>query len=383
MRKRHFNLNGWFKFIDMSNSTIKEIRKYLSHPQMHLDEDVKQIRVTLDNLEKAAASTGMKSQADALKLLNELEGEYSQLERQYEELKHLNQELQDRLSVSGSELANLGDQSNPTALTVGISDLEKRNEEAIFDALSAFNKQCPYCGKDQYRVGIRDKIEIDHFVPIAKGGQDVPWNLLPVCKECNRKKKDRQPISFLSPPVFQRCQDYLLNVRKRYFDEGIEQYESLSHLKILVDKNMEFLKKNATEPFVHDLVQLIAPERIKEIHKISEMWLGDDQEYVPSTLGMLDYLTDQISNRKGEFSKGVVMSPWGAVCDRLQETAPRNAGKITPTLLMRVLKKLEWRDLGRINSRDYNSKKRAFRAPELIGLGKSELRRIGEGNQPS
>jgi hypothetical protein len=57
VRKRHFNLNGWFKFIDMSNSTIKEIRKYLSHPQMHLDEDVKQIRVTLDNLEKAAASS--------------------------------------------------------------------------------------------------------------------------------------------------------------------------------------------------------------------------------------------------------------------------------------------------------------------------------------
>jgi 5-methylcytosine-specific restriction endonuclease McrA len=362
----------------MSNSTIKEIRKYLCQPQMHLDEDVKQIRVTLDNLEKAAASSGMKSQADTLKLLDDLEGQYSQLERQYEELKQVNHELQGRFSISGSELANLGGESTPTALTVGISDLEKRNEEAIFDALSAFDKQCPYCGKDQYRVGIRDKIEIDHFVPISKGGQHVPWNLLPVCKECNRKKKDRQPINFLSASIFQRCQDYLLSVRRKYFDEGIVQYESLSHLKILINNNMEFLRKNATEPFIQDLVQLIAPEKIEDIHKVSEMWIGDDREYLPSNLGVLDYLIDQISNRKGEFAKGVVMSPWGAVCDRLQEAAPKNMGKITPTLLMKVLKKLDWRDLGRINSRDFNSKKRTFRAPELIGMSKSDLRRLGE-----
>ena len=367
----------------MSNSTIKEIRKYLSQPQINLGEGVKQIRAALDNLEKAAVSSGIKSQADALRLLSELEEEYKQLEQEHADLKKLTLELQNKFSVSGSELVNLVDEPAQTALTLGISDLEKRNEEAIFDALSAFNKQCPYCGKDHYRVGIRDKIEIDHFVPISKGGQHVPWNLFPVCKECNRKKKDRQPISFLSAPIFQRCQDYLLSVRKKYFDEGIVQYESMAHLKILVDKNMEFLRKNAAQPFVRDLVQLIAPEKIEDIHKVSEMWLGDDQEYVPSTLGMLDYLTDQISNRQGEFAKGVVMSPWGAVCDRLQESAPANIGKITPTLLMRVLKKLEWRDLGRINSREYNSKKRAFRAPELAGLGKSDLRRLGEDQQPN
>jgi DNA-binding transcriptional MerR regulator len=353
----------------MSNSTIKEIRKYLSRPQAHLDEDLKQIRVTLDKLEEAAASSGMKSQADALKLLNELEKEYSQLEQQHEELQKLNDELQSKFSISGAELTHLGDQPNPTALTMGISDLEKRNEEAIFDALSAFNKQCPYCGKDQYRVGIRDKIEIDHFVPISKGGQDVPWNLLPVCKECNRKKKDRQPISFLSPTVYQRCQDYLLGVRKRYFAEGIVQHESLSHLKILVKKNMEFLRKNATEPFVRDLVQLIAPEKIEDIHK---------QEYVPSNVGMLDYLIDQISNRKGEFAKGVIGAPFHSLCDRISGSMP-NGSKVSPSALMHALAEGGWIDMGRLVSHDLPSSKRIFVVPDVLGKHtKSEIRRMVE-----
>ena len=366
----------------MSNLTIKEIRRYLSNPPEYLEEGIKLIRVTLDKLEQAKSSSSEKSQADVLRLLNEIEREYSQLDKQYAELREINHSLQEKLSIKAYELANFGDSSNPTALTVGISDLGKRNEEAIFDALSAFDKLCPYCGKDHYRVGIRDKIEIDHFVPISRGGQDVPWNLLPVCKECNRKKKDHQAINFLSPLVYRRCQDYLLSVRKKYFDEGIQQYESLSHLKILIDNNMEFLQRNASEPFVRDLVQLISPEKIEGIHRASVLQNETDTKNKSPVIGMIDYLADQISNKKGEFAKGVVMSPWGELCDRLQDDAPSNIGKITPSLLMQVLKKLNWRDVGMINSRDFNSKKRAFRSPELVGLRKSDLRRIGEDSQP-
>ena len=61
-------------------------------------------------------------------------------------------------------------ENNRASVSFAIPDLEKKNEEAVFDALYKFDKKCPYCGKDQYRVGIRDKIEIDHFVPISKGG---------------------------------------------------------------------------------------------------------------------------------------------------------------------------------------------------------------------
>jgi len=362
----------------MSNSTIKEIRRYLSNPPEYLEEGIKLIRVTLDKLEQAKAGSSEKSQADVLRLLNEIEREYSQLDKQYAELRDINHSLQEKLSSKAYEFANLGESTNPTALTVGISDLVKRNEEAIFDALSAFDKLCPYCGKDHYRVGIRDKIEIDHFVPISRGGQDVPWNLLPVCKECNRKKKDHQAINFLSPLVYRRCQDYLLSVRKRYFDEGIHQYESLSHLKILVNNNLEFLQRNASEPFVRDLVQLISPEKIEDIHRISGLEKERDPKYKSSSHGMLDYLADQISNRKGEFAKGVIGSPFHLLCDRLAELAPSNV-KVSQVVLLKILKKLGWVDCGRLASADYKSKKHIYAAPELVDtLSKSELRRMLE-----
>ena len=47
-------------------------------------------------------------------------------------------------------------------------------DEAIFDAINEFDKRCPYCSKDLYMGGIREKIEIDHFIPVSKGGSISP-----------------------------------------------------------------------------------------------------------------------------------------------------------------------------------------------------------------
>jgi len=48
-------------------------------------------------------------------------------------------------------------------VTIGINNLAKLNEEALFDALTFFKKLCPCCGGHIYRAGIRQKIEIDRF----------------------------------------------------------------------------------------------------------------------------------------------------------------------------------------------------------------------------
>ncbi|MGB1238735.1 MAG: hypothetical protein ACPG4U_11030, partial [Pseudomonadales bacterium] len=58
---------------------------------------------------------------------------------------------------------------------IAISNLEKKLEEAKFDAISFFDKKCPYCSSDLYSGHVRTKIEIDHFYPISRGGQNVPW----------------------------------------------------------------------------------------------------------------------------------------------------------------------------------------------------------------
>jgi hypothetical protein len=45
---------------------------------------------------------------------------------------------------------------------------------------------------------------------------------------------------------------------------------------------------------------------------------------------------------------------------------------------MHALKEAGWLDCGRLASREHGTKKHIFCAPELAGLTKSELRRMGE-----
>jgi 5-methylcytosine-specific restriction endonuclease McrA len=43
---------------------------------------------------------------------------------------------------------------------------------------------CAYCGATEL-------IEVDHIVPLARGGAHEPTNLAPACRPCNRSKRDR------------------------------------------------------------------------------------------------------------------------------------------------------------------------------------------------
>lgn len=48
-----------------------------------------------------------------------------------------------------------------------------------------FNCECAYCGSEVINL------EQDHFIPLSKGGSYTKGNILPVCKSCNVKKKDK------------------------------------------------------------------------------------------------------------------------------------------------------------------------------------------------
>jgi hypothetical protein len=94
------------------------------------------------------------------------------------------------------------------------------------------------------------------------------------------------------------------------------------------------------------------------------------------------YLVEAMRLKVGEFSKGVIGSPFHAVCDRLAGSAPAGV-KVPQQALLHAFKEAGWVDCGRLKSRDYDTKKHIYCAPDMADRPKSELRRMVEDAPPA
>jgi hypothetical protein len=54
--------------------------------------------------------------------------------------------------------------------------------------------KCFYC-----EVTLEYDWEMDHYIPVSKGGKNAIENLVPACRTCNQTKKDTLPHEFVSP----------------------------------------------------------------------------------------------------------------------------------------------------------------------------------------
>jgi hypothetical protein len=112
------------------------------------------------------------------------------------------------------------------------------------------------------------------------------------------------------------------------------------------------------------------------------MWTEFKANLVEHGMSMAEsYLVEMLKNRVGDFSRGVIGSPFHSLCDRLAGAAPSGV-KVPQAALLHALKEAGWVDCGRLMSRDYTSKKHIFCAPEMADTPKSELRRMVEENPP-
>ena len=93
--------------------------------------------------------------------------------------------------------------------------------------------------------------------------------------------------------------------------------------------------------------------------------------------GAESFLVEHMRRGVGEFSLGVVGSPFHALCDRLQAQAPSSIKLVQPAVL-HALRESGWVDCGRLASVEYQTKKHIFCRPDLATLSKSALRRLAE-----
>jgi hypothetical protein len=110
------------------------------------------------------------------------------------------------------------------------------------------------------------------------------------------------------------------------------------------------------------------------------MWTEFKANLVEHGMSMAEsYLVDMLRERKGDFTKGVIGSPFHSLCDRLAGQAPAGV-KVPQAALLHALKEAGWVDKGRIKSREFDTKKHVFCAPDLEDVSKSDLRRMVEEN---
>lgn len=68
-----------------------------------------------------------------------------------------------------------------------------------FEILKRDNFRCVYCGATSTEA----KLQVDHIVPVAKGGSDSPENLVAACFSCNIGKRDKLlEESYLELPTY-------------------------------------------------------------------------------------------------------------------------------------------------------------------------------------
>jgi hypothetical protein len=112
------------------------------------------------------------------------------------------------------------------------------------------------------------------------------------------------------------------------------------------------------------------------------MWTEFKANLVEHGMSMAEsYLVEMLRNRIGDFSRGVIGSPFHSLCDRLAGAAPSGV-KVPQAALLHALKEAGWVDRGRLKSREFDTKKHIFCAPELSEYAKSDLRRMVEENPP-
>ena len=64
------------------------------------------------------------------------------------------------------------------------------NPKLRFEVFKRDNFTCQYCGEKPPEV----TLEVDHLIPVSKGGTDDQKNLITSCIECNRGKSNEEVI---------------------------------------------------------------------------------------------------------------------------------------------------------------------------------------------
>lgn len=102
-----------------------------------------------------------------------------------------------------------------------VMNMEQITESDVFNALLRTDFKCFYCSKYLNK----DTWELDHVEPLSKSGLNVPTNITPSCKKCNRMKGAIPYIDFLV-----RCKLIADNFENLIHHSSVEYFKNEAKL---------------------------------------------------------------------------------------------------------------------------------------------------------
>ena len=108
-----------------------------------------------------------------------------------------------------------------------------------FEVFKRDNFKCQYCGKSAPDV----VLEVDHIIPVSKGGDNDISNLITACFDCNRGKRDKKLTDKQSAKLQKEELDKL-NARREQLEMIAEwRKELLNLMNESIDKIVEIINQ--------------------------------------------------------------------------------------------------------------------------------------------
>lgn len=152
-----------------------------------------------------------------------------------------------------------------------------------FEVFKRDSFTCQYCGRSAPDV----VLEVDHIIPVSKGGTDDLLNLVTSCRDCNRGKSARK-LSDDTVVQKQKAQLDELNQKREQMEMMIKWKKSLlqlmdSQVEAVVDLIISITGDGVTEYGKQRLRKMIAEFGFTEVYTSTEISFGkyyrDDRDY--------------------------------------------------------------------------------------------------------
>jgi predicted restriction endonuclease len=98
-------------------------------------------------------------------------------------------------------------------------------QKTRFHIFKRDNFRCQYCGRSSDDV----QLEVDHIIPVSKGGSNDVDNLITSCRECNRGKSNHEVIQTPEEPKIDEYDKIVLESHE-VMDKIIDLEEQLQKL---------------------------------------------------------------------------------------------------------------------------------------------------------